>query len=126
MSPGRQPDDDRTERPALTAETPPAETSPAETSPAETSPAGTNDAEDPAALRAARRARRRAQRRERARRGLDTSVPSPCIQVCQVDPKNDCCIGCGRHIDEIRDWPILSAEEKTAILEKLPERFRKK
>jgi len=121
LSPERRPDDDGTERPALTAETPPSETPPAETD-----RAGTGSAEDPAALRAARRAERRAQRRAKARRVLDTSVPSPCIQVCQVDPKNDCCIGCGRHVDEIRDWPILSADEKTAILEKLPERFRKK
>lgn len=68
------------------------------------------------------RAVRRTRRRERARRGLDTSVPSPCISVCQIDPKNDLCIGCLRHIDEIRDWLILSAEQKRAILAKLPGR----
>ncbi|WP_322096758.1 DUF1289 domain-containing protein [Pelagibius sp.] len=68
------------------------------------------------------RAARRARRRERARRVLDTSVPSPCITVCQIDPKSDTCIGCARTIDEIRDWPILSAEEKRAVLALLPER----
>lgn len=56
-------------------------------------------------------------RRRRARRALpDTSVPSPCIAVCQVDDASDLCIGCFRHIDEIRDWPILTAAEKQAVL----------
>ena len=68
------------------------------------------------------RAARRARRRARARAQLDTSVPSPCITVCQIDPKDDTCIGCRRHIDEIRDWPILSAEEKRAVLALLPGR----
>lgn len=62
-------------------------------------------------------------RRRRARRALpDTSVPSPCIAVCQVDDASDLCIGCFRHIDEIRDWPILSAEEKQAVLTRCAER----
>lgn len=68
------------------------------------------------------RAARRARRRAKLRQGLDNSVPSPCITVCQVDPKNDVCIGCHRHIDEIRDWPILSADEKRAVLALLPQR----
>ena len=68
------------------------------------------------------RAARRARRRQRARVKLDNSVPSPCITVCQIDPKDDTCIGCRRHIDEIRDWPILSAEEKRAVLALLPGR----
>ncbi len=56
-------------------------------------------------------------RRRRARRAMpDTSVPSPCISVCQLDDANDLCIGCFRHVDEIRDWPILSATEKQAVL----------
>ena len=56
-------------------------------------------------------------RRRRARRAIpDTSVPSPCISVCQVDDASDLCIGCFRHVDEIRDWPILSAAEKQAVL----------
>lgn len=64
----------------------------------------------------------RRRRRNRPQRVFDTSVPSPCIAVCQVDSKSDLCIGCHRHIDEIRDWPILSAEEKRAILADLPKR----
>lgn len=64
----------------------------------------------------------RRRRRRRPQRVFDTSVPSPCIAVCQVDPRTDRCIGCRRHIDEIRNWPLLSAEEKRAILAELPER----
>ena len=65
---------------------------------------------------------RRARRRARPARVFDTSVPSPCIAVCQVDPKTDLCLGCRRHIDEIRDWPIMTAEQKRAVLAALPER----
>ena len=62
-------------------------------------------------------------RRRRARRAMpDTSVPSPCIAVCQVDDASDLCIGCFRHIDEIRDWPILTAPEKQAVLERCARR----
>ena len=71
-----------------------------------------------------RDAEERAERRRRRRqqRVFDNSVPSPCISVCQVDDASDLCIGCFRHIDEIRDWPILSAEEKKAVLTRCAER----
>ena len=68
--------------------------------------------------RDARRQRRRAARL----RTLDTSVPSPCVSVCMIDDRNGLCLGCRRDIDEIRDWPILSADEKRAILAKIEER----
>jgi predicted Fe-S protein YdhL (DUF1289 family) len=42
--------------------------------------------------------------------------------VCQLDPRSGFCLGCARSADEIREWMILSAEEKTAILAKLPAR----
>jgi predicted Fe-S protein YdhL (DUF1289 family) len=61
-------------------------------------------------------------RRARPQRVFDTSVPSPCIAVCQVDPGSDLCIGCRRHIDEIRDWPIMTAEQKLAVLAALAAR----
>ncbi len=66
--------------------------------------------------------RERARRRPRRRREFDTSVPSPCITVCQVDDATGCCIGCYRSIDEIREWPILSADEKRAVLARIDER----
>ena len=66
--------------------------------------------------------RRRARRRPRRVIELDDTVPSPCISVCQVDDANGCCIGCYRSIDEIREWPILTAEQKQAILARIVER----
>lgn len=65
---------------------------------------------------------RRERRRARPQRVFDTSVPSPCIAVCQVDPRSNLCIGCRRHIDEIREWPIMTAEQKRAVLAALPGR----
>ena len=68
-------------------------------------------------------ARRRRRERRRARaRSFDNSVPSPCISVCQFDDATGYCIGCFRAIDEIRDWPILTAEEKHAVLARVAAR----
>lgn len=69
----------------------------------------------------------RAERRERRRRKVraarfDTTIPSPCISVCQIDDASDCCIGCHRSIDEIREWPIMTAAEKTETLERIAQR----
>lgn len=66
--------------------------------------------------------RRRTRRRPRRVIELDDSVPSPCISVCQVDDGTGCCIGCYRSIDEIREWPILTAEQKQAVLARVAER----
>ena len=68
------------------------------------------------------RARERARRRPRPRREFDTTVPSPCITVCQIDDTTGLCLGCARNVDEIREWPILTAEEKKQILEHIRER----
>lgn len=79
--------------------------------------------DDQASL-AERRAARRAERRRRVREGLfDSSVPSPCIAVCQMDESNSHCIGCGRTLDEIRDWMIMTAEEKRCVLARLERDF---
>ena len=60
----------------------------------------------------------RRSRRQRTRRvEIDRSIPSPCISVCQIDEETNFCIGCYRDIDEIRDWIIMSAEEKIARAE---------
>jgi len=58
----------------------------------------------------------------RPARTFDTSIPSPCIAVCQIDGATDCCIGCFRSIDEIRDWPIMTADEKTQALARIEQR----
>jgi predicted Fe-S protein YdhL (DUF1289 family) len=65
---------------------------------------------------------KRARRRERPRRSFDTTIASPCIDVCQLDHDTGYCRGCLRDIDEIRNWMILSADEKRALLDRLEER----
>lgn len=80
-----------------------------------------SETEHPDSLRRAR-AGRRPGGRSRRRPEFDSSVPSPCITVCQVDDATGCCIGCYRSIDEIREWPILSADEKRAVLARIAER----
>lgn len=71
----------------------------------------------------ARSENRRRGGRTRARRFVpDESVPSPCISVCQIDDARGYCIGCFRDVDEIRDWIIMSAAEKTEVLARIAER----
>jgi predicted Fe-S protein YdhL (DUF1289 family) len=53
---------------------------------------------------------------------IDTSVPSPCVQICQIDKATASCTGCKRTLDEIRDWMILTAEEKLSVLDALASR----
>lgn len=72
-----------------------------------------------------RQARRTERRRRVQARQFDTSVPSPCIAVCQLDPKTDICIGCHRDVDEIREWPVMTAEEKQATLDRIADRKAK-
>lgn len=63
------------------------------------------------------RARRETRRGRRAQ--IDTSVPSPCLAICQVKKHDPVCIGCLRTMDEIRDWMIMSAPEKQAVLDRI-------
>ena len=49
-------------------------------------------------------------------------IPSPCNNVCQLDPDTGYCRGCLRTIEEIAGWVDYSNEEKLAVLERLEER----
>jgi len=44
---------------------------------------------------------------------------SPCIAVCRLDPKTGLCVGCGRSIDEIAQWPDLDEDARARILARL-------
>ena len=61
------------------------------------------------------RERRRAERR----RLLASGPASPCIAVCRLDEATGFCEGCFRTIDEIRDWIIMSPEERQRLLDAL-------
>jgi uncharacterized protein len=54
-----------------------------------------------------------------------TEVPSPCVDICDVDETCKYCIGCGRSLDEIAAWFTASNEQRQAILDELPERLKR-
>ena len=51
-----------------------------------------------------------------------TQVPSPCINVCRIDPVTQWCEGCLRTLDEIAEWSVLDADERRAVWRALPAR----
>lgn len=68
------------------------------------------------------RARGERQRRRPRRPRPVSTVPSPCVSVCQLDDATDLCRGCLRTTDEIRDWIILDDDARRAILARLAAR----
>lgn len=42
-------------------------------------------------------------------------VESPCIKVCRLDALQ-VCVGCGRTLAEIAQWPQMNAEQQRAVL----------
>lgn len=53
----------------------------------------------------------------------DSAVPSPCINVCRMDPRGRC-EGCLRTIDEIAGWSTMSDAEKLVVWDALALRQR--
>jgi len=51
-----------------------------------------------------------------------TAVPSPCVDICQMDAPTGWCAGCLRSIDEIVGWSRLDDERKRAVIAQLPAR----
>jgi len=49
-------------------------------------------------------------------------VASPCNNVCKMNPGTALCEGCWRTLDEIAAWSGMSAEDKRAVLARLPAR----
>ncbi|MGK6356117.1 DUF1289 domain-containing protein [Sphingomonas sp. DT-207] len=52
-------------------------------------------------------------------------IPSPCIDVCRIDPGTGWCIGCGRTIDEIVRWGATDPEDRRRVMAELPERMKR-
>lgn len=50
------------------------------------------------------------------------SVPSPCIDVCKMDPGTGWCEGCLRTLDEIVAWGSMDDLHKRRVWKLLPER----
>ena len=51
-----------------------------------------------------------------------SEVPSPCVNVCQMDPQTGLCRGCLRTLAEIADWMDYTVSEKLEVLGRLDER----
>ena len=49
-------------------------------------------------------------------------VPSPCIDVCQLDTATGLCRGCLRTMQEIAAWTTYSAAQKRVVLSRLVDR----
>lgn len=49
-------------------------------------------------------------------------VPSPCRDVCTMDPASGYCLGCLRTIDEIAGWSAYDDADKRRIWTTLPAR----
>jgi uncharacterized protein len=50
------------------------------------------------------------------------AIETPCIQVCVVDPASRLCRGCGRTLDEIGRWTVMTEAERKRIMAELPAR----
>lgn len=54
-------------------------------------------------------------------------MKSPCIKVCKIKEGIDyislgsqlICVGCGRTLEQIRDWTTYTDEQRDSIMEKL-------
>ncbi len=49
-------------------------------------------------------------------------IESPCVKVCTLDARAGICLGCGRTVDEIARWTLMSAEDRRRIMAELPAR----
>ena len=53
------------------------------------------------------------------------SLETPCIAVCQIDPRTNLCFGCGRTLPEIARWSGMDGAERRAVMAQLPARMAK-
>lgn len=49
-------------------------------------------------------------------------VPSPCVNICKIDPYTSVCHGCRRTLDEIAAWSSLGDADKRWVWQQLPGR----
>jgi predicted Fe-S protein YdhL (DUF1289 family) len=49
-------------------------------------------------------------------------IPSPCINICQLDDANEYCVGCLRTLDEIGAWAGLDTLGRARVLKRIRER----
>ena len=45
-----------------------------------------------------------------------TSIESPCVDICQLNPASGVCLGCFLTMDEISVWVEMSDDDKREVL----------
>ena len=53
---------------------------------------------------------------------IKPEIASPCVNICRMDDNNRYCIGCWRTLDEIKQWSMLSDEQRATIMGQLESR----
>ena len=48
-------------------------------------------------------------------------IKSPCVKICSLE--DGVCIGCGRTQDEIKEWVIMTDNQREEIMERLKTTF---
>lgn len=56
-------------------------------------------------------------------RALADDIPSPCINVCRMDPEQAVCQGCFRTLDEIAAWSRSDDDTKRLVWARIAERL---
>lgn len=51
-----------------------------------------------------------------------STVPSPCVALCVIDPDRGWCKGCQRTLVEIQAWPHVEDAQRRAILARITAR----
>ena len=46
-------------------------------------------------------------------------IDSPCIDICTINRNSGECMGCGRTVEEVRNWTNFNNLKKKQILENL-------
>ena len=52
------------------------------------------------------------------------SQETPCIAVCQIDPRTTLCLGCGRTLPEIARWGRMQSAERLQVMSTLGQRMQ--
>jgi len=50
-------------------------------------------------------------------------IPSPCVNICRIDPASGWCEGCGRTTAEIARWGETNPADRDAVMAELPARM---
>jgi predicted Fe-S protein YdhL (DUF1289 family) len=47
------------------------------------------------------------------------TILTPCIKKCEIDSTTSYCIGCGRTIQQLREWRIYTDDQRIMIINQI-------